>query len=117
MENSISSRRDLITAMFTSVNLAFLDAVKFRIPSTTFAGDNFWIKITTKPIKTSIVIGKHFSKILYGELLHLLFTCFHGIYIIAQNSRVVKGYSPKILYLYACVSCSKWVFLDIIAGL
>lgn len=97
MENSISGRRDLITTMFASVDFAFLDAIKLRVSTATFASNNFWVEIMAKPIKTSIVIVKHFSKILYCELPHLLFTCFHGINIIADKSRVVKGYSPNFI--------------------
>lgn len=80
MEDSICSRRNLIATMFASVDFAFLNAVKLRVSSTPFTSNNFWIKIIAKPVKTSIIIVKHFSKIIYSELLHLLFTCFYGIY-------------------------------------
>ena len=114
MEYGIGCRRNLITAMFAPVDLASFDAVKFRVPSATFAGDRLRVERVPQPIQAYIVIREHFIEVLDGEFLHWAFGLFAGLCshliasvlyirdvmvltykdIVAQVIRVVKGYSP-----------------------
>lgn len=71
VEYGSGSGRNLMTAVFTSVNLASLDAVIIGFPPAPFANNRFGIALMSKPIQANVIVREICLKVFDRVLFHL----------------------------------------------
>jgi hypothetical protein len=78
VEDSASSRVNMMAALVARVRRATLHAMMLGGRFALLAVDSLWVKVLAQPLKAGHIIGEHFLEVLECKRLHLWFAIVMG---------------------------------------